>query len=80
MNRVIITGGTGLIGSALTKELVRAGYEVIVLTRNPDRTRPYRTDVRFAAWDGRTGEGWSELADGAFAIVNLAGEPIGPTP
>ncbi len=80
MNRVIITGGTGLIGHALTDELLRAGYEIVVLTRNPDRTRAYNANVRLAGWDGRTGEGWSEFADGAFAIVNLAGEPIGPTP
>ena len=33
--RVIITGGTGLIGRALTHNLVNDGHEVIVLTRNP---------------------------------------------
>ncbi|MGB8645042.1 MAG: TIGR01777 family oxidoreductase [Anaerolineae bacterium] len=80
MNRVIITGGTGLIGSALAADLAIAGYDVVLLTRNPDRARAYRQGIRAAAWDGRTGEGWGDLANGAFAIVNLAGETIGPMP
>jgi NAD dependent epimerase/dehydratase family enzyme len=33
--RVIITGGTGLIGTALTKSLSSDGHEIIILTRNP---------------------------------------------
>jgi uncharacterized protein YbjT (DUF2867 family) len=35
--RVVITGGTGLIGRALTDDLIRDGHEVIILSRNPDR-------------------------------------------
>ena len=35
--RVIITGGTGLIGKALTQMLARQGYETIVLSRDPAR-------------------------------------------
>ena len=31
---VLITGGTGLVGKALTKALVKKGYKVIILTRN----------------------------------------------
>ena len=32
--------------------------------------------VQLAAWDGRTDDGWGALADGAGAIVNLAGENL----
>ena len=35
MAAVLITGGTGLIGKALSPMLLRKGYEVIILTRNP---------------------------------------------
>jgi uncharacterized protein (TIGR01777 family) len=73
--RVIVTGGTGLIGSALTRRLVDAGDEVIVLSRTPERhTVPAGT--RYEGWDGRTEAGWGELVDGAGAIVNLAGASI----
>lgn len=71
--RVIITGGTGLIGRALTEELVSAGYEVVILSRDPDRARGFPERVRLVAWDGRTAQGWSEWVEGSRAIVNLAG-------
>ncbi|MBI4791112.1 MAG: TIGR01777 family protein [Chloroflexi bacterium] len=80
MKRVIITGGTGLIGGALASELARSGYEVILLSRNPNKARDLGPGIRVERWDARTAEGWGALADGATAIVNLAGESIGIPP
>jgi uncharacterized protein len=74
--RVIITGGSGLIGRALTKELTQSGYEVVVLSRNPDKVRDLPKNTQVIHWDGRTANGWGEMAEGAEAIVNLAGESI----
>ncbi len=74
--RVIITGGTGLIGRALAADLASAGYEVILLSRRPERAAGLPSGVRAERWDGRTAEGWGKLADGATAIVNLAGENL----
>lgn len=74
--RIIITGGTGLIGRALSAELVQAGYEVIILSRNPGRRSVIPQGVTVAGWDGQTDRGWIELAEGAMAIVNLAGESL----
>jgi hypothetical protein len=34
IKNVVITGGTGLVGKALTNLLLSKGYEVFVLTRN----------------------------------------------
>lgn len=76
MRRVIITGGTGLIGRALAAELIAADYEVVVLSRNPQRAHGLPTGIRVEVWDGRTAQGWGPLADGAYAIVNLAGENL----
>ncbi len=73
--RVIITGGTGLIGSALAKNLAADGHEVISLSRNPAQ-HTFPQGVRGVAWDSKTAAGWGHLADGADAIVNLAGAPI----
>lgn len=74
--RVIITGGTGLIGRALSADLAADGHEVIVLSRTPGQARGLAAGVRAERWDGRTGDGWAALADGADAIVNLAGANI----
>lgn len=74
--RVIITGGTGLIGQALSKSLTNDGHEVIVLSRNPKPTSASVTGVQQVKWDAATTAGWGDLAGGAEAIVNLAGEGI----
>jgi|TARA_B100000315_G_scaffold53492_1_gene47840 hypothetical protein len=75
--RVLITGGSGLIGRALTTDLARNGNEVIILSRRPERITGLPAGVRTEGWDGRTTERWHSLVDGAGAIVNLAGENIG---
>lgn len=73
--RVVIAGGTGFIGRALTRSLVADGYEVVVLTRGAGGRRA-SPGVSFVSYDGRTGQGWSSQLDGAAALVNLAGENI----
>lgn len=73
--RVLITGGTGLIGGRLAREMAAAGHDVVVLTRNPERAE-LPPGARAAGWDAETAAGWGPLADGALGIVHLAGEPI----
>lgn len=73
--RVIITGGTGFVGRKLSASLLADGHEVIVLSRDLG-AKPLLPGVRAEKWDGRTAAGWGLLADGAGAIVNLAGESI----
>jgi uncharacterized protein (TIGR01777 family) len=74
--RIIITGGTGQVGKVLTADLLRDGHEVIALSRNPGKPHDLPAGVRIEKWDARTAEGWGHLADGADAIVNLAGENL----
>jgi len=74
--RVLIAGGSGLIGRALATDLARNGNEVIILSRRPERIIGLQVGVRAERWDGCTAEGWHSLANGAGAIVNLAGENI----
>ncbi len=71
--RVIVTGGTGLIGSALTRSLTADGHEVIVLTRRPAEVDTLPSGARAVGWDGRTSAGWGALVNEADAVVNLAG-------
>ena len=75
--RVLITGASGFIGSALARELVVSGYEVVALTRNACASRVrFHESVALQEWDGRTAAGWGRSADGALAIVNLAGDNL----
>ena len=77
--RVIITGGTGLIGRALATNLLNGGggkHEVIVLSRNPHRVSGLPRGVQVVGWDGRSAQGWEHLIEGADAIVNLAGASL----
>jgi len=75
---VIITGGRGLIGQALARELVGHGYQVIVLSRQLPIFFPndQPENISYEMWDGRSPQGWGRLAEGARAIVNLAGENL----
>jgi uncharacterized protein (TIGR01777 family) len=71
--RIVITGGTGLIGQALAANMAADGHQVALLSRSPERATGLPSGVRAERWDARTAEGWVHLADGADAIVNLAG-------
>jgi uncharacterized protein (TIGR01777 family) len=73
--KVIIAGGSGLLGSALVTALSDE-HEIIVYTRRPGAGRASR--VQQVQWtpDGGTGA-WTSALNGAGAVVNLAGEPIG---
>lgn len=69
---VVIAGGSGFLGRALTRSLEGDGHRVSVLTR---RARPgHPEDI---AWtpDGQSGP-WARALTGVDAIVNLAGEGI----
>ncbi len=73
--KVMITGGTGLIGRSLARNFSKDGHEVIVLSRDPEQ-RKVSAGIKIEYWDGRSVEQWGSLLDGADAIVNLAGERL----
>jgi uncharacterized protein len=72
--KIVVAGGTGFLGRALTGSLLDAGHQVLLLTRR-NTTPGSRVDS--VAWspDGTTGP-WASACEGADAFVNLAGEPI----
>lgn len=74
--RVLITGGTGLIGNELTNNLCADGHDVIILSRSGKSDVYLPSRARLERWDGRTAEGWGHLVNEVDAIVNLAGESI----
>jgi uncharacterized protein (TIGR01777 family) len=74
--RIVITGGTGLIGGAVAQDMGGAGHEVVILSRDLSKVKKLPPGTRAVQWDGKTGQGWSSLLDGDTAIVHLAGESI----
>lgn len=70
MPTVLIAGGSGLIGSHLTKHFNALGYHVFLLTRKP-------TQKEHIFWDPENGVIHTEELDNIDILVNLVGENIG---
>jgi uncharacterized protein len=68
--KVLISGATGLIGSALIPELESGGHQITRLTRSPGSGG----DV---GWNPDVGEIDASRLEGHDAVVHLAGESIG---
>lgn len=74
--KILITGSTGLVGTALTKELKSAGHTVCRLVRPQTNVEAIRGSDGFDVnWDPATGE-LGGAAVGADAVVNLSGASI----
>ena len=74
---VIISGATGFIGTVLCRQFAGRGYDIVVLSRSPERgATPFGSHVKVIGWDARSAAGWAEYADGAQGIINLSGENI----
>ena len=73
---VLIAGGSGLIGTALSKHLLAEGHSVTVLSRNPQAHSALQ-GVTMVRWDGKTKDGWGHLLNETDAVVNLAGVNLG---
>lgn len=69
--KIVVSGGTGMIGGALIDKLVEGGHTIVVLTRSPQRASHTSSKVSFASWDDV-----AKAISGAGAVVNLAGESI----
>jgi len=77
IKRIVILGATGFIGRALCRSLLEAGYEVVALSRNKIKGKEILGEkVKIVEWDSRSVKGWEDLANGAYAIINLAGENL----
>jgi uncharacterized protein (TIGR01777 family) len=66
----IITGASGLVGSALQRSLEADGWQVRAITRSP---RPGSSDI---GWSPREGQLDASQLEGATAVVHLAGESV----
>ncbi|MDF1549140.1 MAG: TIGR01777 family oxidoreductase [Bacteroidales bacterium] len=74
MNKVLITGGSGLIGRMLAKELDKEGYKISILGRN--KYNQDKNSYTHYNWDIEKGNIDSEAVKNVECIVHLAGENI----
>ncbi len=74
--RVMITGGTGLIGQALSTSLLSDRHDVLILSRDPDSAPPVLEGASVIQWDARTAAGWGSLVNDVDVVVNLAGASL----
>jgi len=70
MARVLITGGTGLVGTAVKNLLLQKGYEVILLTRSTV------SDKGYAHWNINAGTIDTTAIAEADYIIHLAGAGV----
>jgi uncharacterized protein len=74
--KIVIAGGSGFLGQAISSAFSREGHQVVILTRSASGASA-TPRVRLVQWtpDGGIGS-WTSEIDGADAIVNLSGESI----
>ncbi|SDE91841.1 TIGR01777 family oxidoreductase [Chitinophaga filiformis] len=77
MDTVLITGGTGLVGRALTKLLTDIGYKVIILSRHMSNGYTDNELVSYAHWDVARQTIDEAAIQQADYIVHLAGANVG---
>ena len=75
MATILITGGTGLVGKALAKQLVEKNYEVIILTRSI-KDVPTQKNVSYALWNVKEKQIDINAVKKADAIIHLAGAGV----
>jgi uncharacterized protein (TIGR01777 family) len=74
--RVLVSGASGFIGSALCDSLLVRGDSVVGLSRDPERARSSNPSVLWHPWQPTLERPPADAFDGVDAVVNLEGEKI----
>lgn len=70
--QILITGGTGFIGSFLSEELIKAGHYLTIVTRSPQKYKSEEAkNQKFISLDQL-----SEVIGDMDVVINLAGENL----
>ncbi|MEW6529642.1 MAG: TIGR01777 family oxidoreductase [Thermodesulfobacteriota bacterium] len=72
--KIFITGGTGFVGTALSKFLLEHGHEVTVIARHQSSRLP--AQIKQIASDATKAGPWQEEAGRSDVLINLAGVTI----
>lgn len=81
MKKVILAGGSGMLGRALTERLLASGFQVVILSRSsrpPQEpcSRSASEALRYELWDAKNLGSWKKTLEEALAIVNLSGKSV----
>jgi hypothetical protein len=72
---VLISGGTGLVGTTLTRHLLERNYEVIILTRERNRTSE-NPSIQYSHWNVESGILDEDVIKNTDHIIHLAGAGV----
>lgn len=75
METILISGGTGMIGQAITRALLAKGYRVIILSRRKKKSDP-GSMLSYAQWDPARNEIDPAAIGEADHIIHLAGAGV----
>ena len=73
--KLVITGGTGFIGSALCARLLELGHSLILFTR-AQAPATASANKKWLTWNPGSSGSWGQALEGVDGVINLAGEPI----
>ena len=75
--KIIITGGTGFIGTHLLRQLSQQEHSIILLTRGAAAAKNLgRSTIRYIHWDPLARGDWMKEVDGSDVIINLIGKNV----
>ena len=75
--KVLVTGATGFVGKKLCVEILKKGWQLVVLTRDSKKAeKSLGLPAEFISWQDEEQDISKDVFDGVDSIVNLAGESI----
>ena len=74
--KILITGGTGFVGTQLTSRLIKDNHEVTILTRSLKGAKGSSQEISYLQGDPTQQGPWQEAIKNHDAVINLAGASI----
>jgi uncharacterized protein (TIGR01777 family) len=74
--KILITGGTGFVGTQLTSRFIQDGHDVTILSRSAKRSGDVPRGVSYLQGDPTQKGPWQEAVKNHDAVINLAGASI----
>ncbi|MGC2779059.1 MAG: SDR family NAD(P)-dependent oxidoreductase, partial [Bradyrhizobium sp.] len=80
MSIVLVTGGSGFLGSRCVRQLIEEGHDLRVTIRSPDREQGVRAmlgdagaaSIGFHVADLRSDDGWTDAVEGCDFVLHVA--------